>query len=344
MTVTVLALESSCDETAAAVVRVAPDGKGEILANIVYSQTKEHADYGGVVPEIAARAHVDKMDGVVEQALTKASLSLAAIDAFAATSGPGLLGGLLVGVSYAKSLALAYNKPFLGVNHLEGHALTCRLTDHVPFPYLLLLTSGGHCLFIDVKDVGDYTTLGGTIDDAAGEAFDKVAKLMGLPFPGGPMMEKTAKDGNPQAFEFPIPLRHEGLDFSFSGLKTAARQAIVAAEPLSDATRADIAASFQHTVAETLALKSRRALKHTQSPRLVVAGGVAANKTIRAALEKAAHSQKAAFFVPPIGLCTDNAAMIAYAGAVRLLAGEADNLDTAARPRWPLDERTGKTT
>lgn len=342
MTVTVLAIESSCDETAAAVVRVAPDGKGEILANIVYSQTAEHRDYGGVVPEIAARAHVDKMDGIVDQALTKAALTLGDIDAFAATSGPGLLGGLLVGVSYAKSLALAYNKPFLAVNHLEGHALTCRLTDHVPFPYLLLLTSGGHCLFIAVQGVGNYTTLGGTIDDAAGEAFDKVAKLMGLPFPGGPMMEKTAESGNPKAYAFPIPLRNEGLDFSFSGLKTAARQTIMAAEPLSDATRADIAASFQHTVAETLALKSRRALKHSGSPRLVVAGGVAANKTIRAALKTAADSQKAAFFVPPIQLCTDNAAMIAYAGAVRLLAGEKDDLAAAARPRWPLDERTGK--
>lgn len=342
MTVTVLAIESSCDETAAAVVRVAADGKGEILSNVVYSQTTEHADYGGVVPEIAARAHVQKMDSIVDKALADANLAPADIDAFGATSGPGLLGGLLVGVSYAKSLALAYNKPFLGINHLEGHALTCRLTDHVPFPYLLLLTSGGHCLFIDVKGVGNYTTLGGTIDDAAGEAFDKVAKLMGLPFPGGPMMEKTAQNGNPKAYEFPIPLRHEGLDFSFSGLKTSARQAIMKAEPLTDQTRADIAASFQHTVAETLALKCRRALKQTGSPRLVVAGGVAANKTVRAALEAAAKSQKADFFVPPIGLCTDNAAMIAYAGAVRFQVGEHDSLGTAARPRWPLDERTGK--
>lgn len=340
-TVTVLAIESSCDETAAAVVRVAPDGRGEILANEVYSQTTEHVDYGGVVPEIAARAHVEKMDGIVAAALQKAKLTGDDLDAIAATSGPGLLGGLLVGVSYAKTLAMVYNKPFLGANHLEGHALTCRLTDHTAFPYILLLTSGGHCLFVEVRGVGDYTTLGSTLDDAAGEAFDKIAKIMGLPYPGGPHIERLAKNGDKAAFELPIGLKNPSLDFSFSGLKTAARQIIEAERAkkgaLSDQFIANMAASVQHTIAKTMAFKVKKAFKATGINRLVVAGGVAANTEIRQTLEKTSHNMGAECAFPPIGLCTDNAAMIAYTGAVRFQHGQEGDMTSSCQPRWPLD-------
>ena len=351
----VLGLESSCDETAAAVVAfpdAAEGGAPEILANTVYTQHKEHLDYGGVVPEIAARAHVEKIDPIVKTCLKEAGLGLADIDAFAATSGPGLLGGLLVGVSYAKSLAMAKGKPYVGVNHLEGHALTCRLTDGVSFPYLLLLVSGGHCQFIHVKSAGDYETIGGTLDDAVGEAFDKVAKLMGLGYPGGPVIEKLAQKGDPHAFKLPVPLKDKGIDFSFSGLKTAARHLVHKQEDgqnaadktlddqtLDDQTLANVCASFQETVAQTLEVKTKRALESLpETKNFVLAGGVAANRMLCGRLKAACKKQGVTFTAPPMGLCTDNAVMIAYAGGLRFMVGEDTPLDSSATPRWPLEE------
>ena len=344
----VLGLESSCDETAAAVVAfpdAAEGGAPEILANTVYTQHKEHLDYGGVVPEIAARAHVEKIDPIVATCLKDAGLSLSRIDAFAATSGPGLLGGLLVGVSYGKSLAMAENKPYIGVNHLEGHALTCHLTDGVDFPYLLLLVSGGHCQFIHVKYAGNYETVGGTVDDAVGEAFDKVAKLMGLGYPGGPAIEKRASQGNPNAYKLPIPLKDKGIDFSFSGLKTAARKVVQDAEKSGekpdDQTLSNICASFQETVAQTLEIKSKRALTYLPDVNnFVLAGGVAANRMLCGRLQQMCAEKNVNFTAPPVNLCTDNAVMIAYAGGLRYLAGEASRLDSSATPRWPLEEMT----
>ena len=338
----ILGLESSCDETAAAVVGFPDDGNPPVIkANTVYTQKKEHLDYGGVVPEIAARAHVEKIDPIVNTCLQEAGLKLSDIDAFAATSGPGLLGGLLVGVSYAKTLAMAENKPYIAVNHLEGHALTCHLTDGVDFPYLLLLVSGGHCQFIHVKYAGNYDTVGGTLDDAVGEAFDKVAKLMGLGYPGGPIIEKLAKDGNPHAYKLPIPLKDKGIDFSFSGLKTAARQLVDKNPDMDDKTLADICASFQETVAQTLEVKSRRALKNMPDVKnFVLAGGVAANRMLCGRLKDMCEKQKVNFTAPPANLCTDNAVMIAYAGGLRFLAGETSGLDGSATPRWPLEDMT----
>ena len=336
----ILGIESSCDETAAALVEVAADGTGRVVNSTVYTQHKEHLDYGGVVPEIAARAHVDKMDPIIRTCLQDAGCALDDIDGIAATAGPGLLGGLLVGVSYAKSLALATGKPFLGVNHLEGHALTCRLTDNTPFPYLLLLVSGGHCQFILTRGVGDYTTLGGTLDDAVGEAFDKVAKLLGLGYPGGPRIEALAKEGDPTAFKLPLPLRDKGIDFSFSGLKTAARQLIQAQPKLDTTTMANICASFQEAVAQILEIKTRRALKQCGAKHFVLAGGVAANTLLRQRLEAVCTKLGVTFAAPPLAFCTDNAAMIAYAGGLRLLAGEVTDLELNATPRWPLDTLT----
>lgn len=335
----ILGLETSCDETAAAVVQLADNGHGKILSSTIYTQL-DHVPYGGVIPEIAARAHLDKIEPTVNKALKEAGLTLADIDGFAAAAGPGLLGGLLVGVSFAKTLAMATGKPYVGINHLEGHALTCHLTDNVPFPYLLLLASGGHCQFIDVEGLGAYTLLGGTLDDAAGEAFDKVAKLMGLGMPGGPLIEQRAKEGNPNAYPFPIPMKNKGLDMSFSGLKTAVRtlvQNITAEEGhLSDTHINDIAASFQQTVARTLAHKADVALAQTKRPHLVVAGGVAANQTLRAHLQDIAQKHGAQFHAPPLKLCTDNGAMIAYAGALHLAAGHQSPLGSGATPHWPL--------
>lgn len=341
----VLALETSCDETAAAVVEHLADGKGRILSNIVHSQFDDHAAFGGVVPEIAARAHAALIEPVIRAALAQSGKALGDMDAIAATSGPGLIGGLIVGVMAAKGMAAAANKPFLGVNHLEGHALTATLTNAVKFPYLLLLVSGGHTQVVLVKGVGDYQRWATTIDDALGEAFDKTAKLLGLPWPGGPEVERRAKDGNAGRFEFPRPLRGEKrLDFSFSGLKTAVRMATETIDMASDADVADICASFQEAVAQTLEERLARSLQRFRdefpdhfAPVLVVAGGVAANQRLRSVLTGLCERHGFGFVAPPMNLCTDNAAMIAWAAACRLAKGERDGLDLVPRPRWPLD-------
>jgi N6-L-threonylcarbamoyladenine synthase len=342
-TVTVLGLESSCDDTAAAVVRRA-DGRAEILSSVVWGQTALHADFGGVVPEIAARAHAEKMDLAVEEALARAGLTLAQIDAVAVTAGPGLIGGVLSGVACAKGLAAATGLPLVGVNHLAGHALTPRLTDGLVYPYLILLVSGGHCQFLIVRGADNFARLGGTIDDAPGEAFDKAARLLGLPQPGGPEVEREAAQGDPKRFAFPRPLLDRpGCDLSFSGLKTAllrARNALVAERGgLMRQDRADLCASFQAAVADVLAEKSRRALAAAGGVTgFAVAGGVAANRSIRAELESVSRAADVPFLAPPLALCTDNAAMIAWAGIERLSLGLTDGLDLMARPRWPLDE------
>jgi N6-L-threonylcarbamoyladenine synthase len=341
-TLTVLGLESSCDDTAAAVVRRA-GGRAEILSSVVWGQTALHSGFGGVVPEIAARAHAEKMDLAVEEAMRRAGVGLADLDAVAVTAGPGLIGGVLSGVSCAKGIAAATGLPLLGVNHLAGHALTPRLTDGLAFPYLVLLVSGGHCQFIVARGADDFARLGGTIDDAPGEAFDKAARLMGLPQPGGPEVEREARAGDPRRFAFPRPLLDRpGCDLSFSGLKTAilrARDAIVAEKGgLTRQDRADLCASFQAAVADVLAEKSRRALAAAGSVTgFAVAGGVAANAAIRAALESVSEEAGVPFLAPPLSLCTDNAAMIAWAGIERLELGLTDGLDLMARPRWPLD-------
>jgi tRNA N6-adenosine threonylcarbamoyltransferase len=341
----VLGIETSCDETAVAVVE-APNGEmgagrapiGRILANVVYSQLTEHRRFGGVVPEIAARAHLERIDGVLADALTEAGLALGDLDGIAATGGPGLIGGVMVGVMTAKALAFAHDKPFLAVNHLEGHALTVRLTEQVDFPYLLLLVSGGHCQLLTVRGPGDYTQLGTTIDDAAGECFDKTAKLLGLGFPGGPAIERLAKDGDPQRFALPRPLwRKPGCDFSFSGLKTAVRQAVEKLPAGDKQAVADLCASFQRTVGDVLADRCANALALAPSSTLVVAGGVAANVYLRGRLEKTASEHGARLVAPPVKLCTDNGAMIAWAGLERLRLGMTDVLDFRPRPRWPLD-------
>ena len=342
----VLGIETSCDETAAALVERAGDGTGHILSDIVLSQVADHAAFGGVVPEIAARAHVEALDGVVRAALTEAGRSFADVDAVAATAGPGLIGGVLVGLTTAKAIALAAGKPLVAVNHLEGHALTARLTDGIAFPYLLLLVSGGHSQFVAVEDVGRYHRLGSTIDDALGEAFDKAAKLLGLPYPGGPAVEAAAKSGDPARFPLPRPLiDRPGADFSFSGLKTALRLAAEAAAPLSDRDVADLCASFQAAVTDIVANRADHAMRafrdgHDGPHVLVAAGGVAANQALRAALREAAERHAFRVVVPPVRLCSDNAVMIAWAGAERLARGLTDRLDVAARPRWPLDEAT----
>jgi len=344
----VLGIETSCDETAAAVVALGAGGRPHILSNIVLSQIEEHAAFGGVVPEIAARAHVEALDGVVEAALADAGVGLADVDAIAATAGPGLVGGLIVGLMTAKALAAAAGKPLYAVNHLEGHALTARLTDGLDFPYLLLLVSGGHTQVVLVRGVASYDRWGTTIDDALGEAFDKTAKLIGLPYPGGPNVEKAAKTGDRKRFDFPRPLKGESrLDFSFSGLKTAVRQAATAIAPLSDRDVADISASFQAAIADTLDDRVGRSLARFRvefpdmaEPSLVVAGGVAANAEIRRTLEALCARHGFAFVAPPMALCTDNAAMIAWAGLERLRNGMTDQgaMHFAPRSRWPLDE------
>ncbi|MTH34275.1 tRNA (adenosine(37)-N6)-threonylcarbamoyltransferase complex transferase subunit TsaD [Paracoccus limosus] len=335
-----LGIESSCDDTAAAVVR----GDGTILASVVAGQTALHADFGGVVPEIAARAHAEKLDLCVEQALEQAGLGLADLNGIAVTAGPGLIGGVLAGVMLAKGLAAGSGLPLVGVNHLAGHALTPRLTDAVAYPYLMLLVSGGHCQFLWVEGPQCFTRLGGTIDDAPGEAFDKVAKLLGLPQPGGPSVEVAARSGDPRRFGFPRPLLDRpGCDMSFSGLKTAVlrqRDQLVAEQGgLHEQDRSDICAGFQAAVADVLAEKTRRALEQTGAPLLAVAGGVAANQELRAALLRVAETAGARFVAPPLRLCTDNGAMIAWAGIEAFRAGQRDGMDLAARPRWPLDQR-----
>jgi N6-L-threonylcarbamoyladenine synthase len=340
----VLGIETSCDETAASVVERTASGQGIILSNIVRSQLNEHAPYGGVVPELAARAHVSHLDHIIRQASASAGVPLEKVDAIAATAGPGLIGGVLVGLTTAKAIAAALGKPLIAVNHLEAHALTARLTDGIAFPYLMLLVSGGHSQFVLVRGVGQYERWGTTIDDALGEAFDKVAKLLGLGVPGGPQVERMALQGDPARFAFPKPLlKEDRLDFSFSGLKTAVRLAAEQRAPLADQDVADICASFQATVAAIVASRSRSALARYaaalpgQSPVLVVAGGVAANKTIGAALRGAAEAAGARLVIPPVALCTDNGAMVAWAGAERLALGEVDTLDISAKARWPLD-------
>jgi N6-L-threonylcarbamoyladenine synthase len=341
-TVTVLGLESSCDDTAAAVVRRS-GGRAEILSSVVWGQAALHSGFGGVVPEIAARAHAEKMDLAVEEAMRRAGVGLADLDAVSVTAGPGLIGGVLSGVACAKGIAAATGLPLVGVNHLAGHALTPRLTDGLVFPYLVLLVSGGHCQFIIARGADDFARLGGTIDDAPGEAFDKAARLMGLPQPGGPEVEREAQAGDTRRFAFPRPLLDRpGCDLSFSGLKTAllrARDAIVAEKSgLTRQDRADLCASFQAAVAEVLAEKSRRALAAAGPVTgFAVAGGVAANRAIRAAIESVSEAAGVPFLAPPLSLCTDNAAMIAWAGIERLDLGLTDGLDLVARPRWPLD-------
>ena len=337
----VLGIETSCDETAAAVV----SDDRTICASLVASQLEAHRPYGGVVPEIAARAHLDLLDGLVRRALDEAGVALGDLDGIAATGGPGLIGGVIVGVTMGKALALAHDRPFVAVNHLEGHALTCRLTDDVAFPYLLLLVSGGHCQLLVVEGVGRYTRLGTTIDDAAGEAFDKVAKMLGLGFPGGPALEAAAANGDATRFELPRPLRgRPGADFSFSGLKTAVRVAAEGLPPGAFAARdvADLAAGFQAAVTDVLVDRTRHAIalfraRHADAATLVVAGGVAANRTLRAHLTALATAHGMTLVAPPPALCTDNAAMIAWAGIERLRLGLTDGLEFAPRPRWPLD-------
>ncbi len=340
----VLGIETSCDETAAAVVRRHSDGHGTILSNLVRAQLEEHSPYGGVVPEIAARAHVAVLDRLIGRAMAEAGVAFPELSAVAATSGPGLVGGLVVGATTGKAVALAAGKPFVAVNHLEAHALTARLTDGLAFPYLALLVSGGHTQILEVRGVGAYARLGTTIDDALGEAFDKTAKLLGLPYPGGPSVERAAAGGNPQRFPLPMPLiDRPGLDFSFAGLKTAVRFTAERAAPLSPRDVADLCASFQATVATILRRRAERAIDGFRGrwpevpPVLVVAGGVAANVAIRTALASAAETTGARLVAAPLSLCGDNAAMVAWVGCERLALGLTDPLDAPVRPRWPLD-------
>jgi len=338
----VLGIETSCDETAAAVV---DDGR-HVLADMVRSQLADHAPYGGIVPEIAARAHIDALDRLIAAALDEAGVGFADLDGIAATGGPGLIGGVIVGVMTAKGIAAARGLPFMAVNHLEGHALTARLTHGVDFPYLLLLVSGGHCQLLIVEGVGHYRRLGTTIDDAVGEAFDKVAKMMGLGYPGGPAVERAAGAAtDPARFPLPRPMKgRPGCDFSFSGLKTAVRHAIEALPPgpLGTADMADLSAAFQQAVGEAITDRTRHAIaafraRHPKGDTLVVAGGVAANAHLRSVLEGLAAADGLRFIAPPQRLCTDNGAMIAWAGIERLRLGLTDTMDFAPRPRWPLD-------
>ncbi len=337
---TVLGLETSCDETAASVVRLSAAG-AQVLSSVIHSQIDDHAAYGGVVPEIAARSHVEMIDGVTRRAMSEAGLDWSALDGVAATAGPGLVGGVMVGLSYGKAAALARGLPLIAVNHLEGHAVSARLGAETTYPFLLLLVSGGHCQLLEVRGIGDMSRLGTTIDDAAGEAFDKIAKAMGLGYPGGPALEKLAASGDGSRFDLPRALLgRKDCDFSFSGLKTAASRLAQTCETEQD--RADLADAVQKAIARQLAERSERAMKdyaEAHEHRLfVVAGGVAANKTIRRTLEDLATKHGFAFLAPPMAYCTDNAAMIALAGAERLEKGLTSDIDVAARPRWPLDE------
>lgn len=345
---TVLGIETSCDETAAAVVRRSVDGRIEVLSSIIASQIAQHAPFGGVVPEIAARAHVEVIDAIAGQAMAAAGLGYDQLDGVAATAGPGLVGGVMVGLSFGKAVALARGLPLIAVNHLEGHAVSARLGmaeltgEAVAYPFLLLLVSGGHCQLLEVAGVGACRRLGSTIDDAAGEAFDKIAKAMGLPYPGGPALERLAQGGDADRFTLPRALLgREGFDFSFSGLKTAAAR--MAEGVAGDTDRRDLAAAVQEAIARQLTERTERAMgdyseRHPAGRRrLVVAGGVAANRHVRARLQAAADRQGFSFAAPPLVYCTDNAAMIALAGSERLALGQSDGLDAPARPRWPLD-------
>lgn len=332
----VLGIETSCDETAVAVVR----GDRRILAERVLSQLDQHRPFGGVVPELAARAHLETVDGLVAETMRDAGLGFARLNGVAATGGPGLIGGLIVGVMTGKAIACVHGLPFLAVNHLEGHALTARLTDGVAFPYLLLLVSGGHCQLLVVEGVGRYRRLGTTVDDALGEAFDKVARLLGLGYPGGPEMERAAAGGDAERFALPRPMKgREGCDFSFSGLKTAVRRAVekLPAGPLAGRDVADLAASFQAAAGDVLVDRTGHALAAADVETLVVAGGVAANGYLRRRLAELAARRGVRLVVPPQRLCTDNGVMIAWAGIERLRLGLTDPLSFAPRPRWPLD-------
>lgn len=342
---TILGLESSCDDTAAAVVRGVP-GRADVLSSDIVGQADLHAAFGGVVPEIAARAHSEKLDGCVRRAMAAAGVDFEALDAIAVTAGPGLIGGVLSGVMMAKGLAAGRGLPLVGVNHLAGHALTPRLTDGIAFPYLMLLVSGGHCQFLLVDGPDSYRRLGGTIDDAPGEAFDKTARILGLPQPGGPSVERAARTGDPARFALPRPLLDRpGCDMSFSGLKTAvlrARDGVMEGNMLAEQDQADLAAAFQAAITDVLREKTARALDiylaaGTATPVFAVAGGVAANGAIRTALQTLSVEKGAAFVAPPLALCTDNAAMIAYAGLERFALGQTDDMTLSARPRWPLD-------
>jgi N6-L-threonylcarbamoyladenine synthase len=332
----ILGLESSCDDSAAALV----SADRRILAQLVVGQNSEHQPYGGVVPEIAARAHVEVLPTLIRKVLSDAKMSINEVDAIAATAGPGLIGGVMVALLAGKGLALAAGKPLLAINHLEGHALSPRLADpDLDFPYLLLLVSGGHCQLLEVRSVGDYRRLATTIDDAAGEAFDKAAKLLSLGYPGGPAIEQLAKIGDPAAVPLPRPLVGSGEPhFSFAGLKSAVQRAVASGKYRPE----DVAASFQQAVVDCLVDRTRIALQRSDAPALVVAGGVAANQQIRDALAGLARECGRRFSVPPGWLCTDNASMIAWAGSERFAAGEHDPLDVPARARWPLDGRAEK--
>lgn len=346
--ITILGLESSCDDTAAAVVTRDATGQVHIRSNIVMGQTGLHSAFGGVVPEIAARAHAERIDLCVKRALDEAGQGLSDMDALAVTAGPGLIGGVVAGVMCAKGIAAGTGLPFIGVNHLAGHALTPRLTDNVAYPYLLLLVSGGHCQFVIARGATSFARVGGTIDDAPGEAFDKTARLLGLPQPGGPSVEAEAKTGDAKRFAFPRPLLDRpGCDMSFSGLKTAllrTRDTLVASQGgITRQDRADLCAGFQSAVTDVITEKTRRALQvfaglDAEQPTLAVAGGVAANTVIRTALDDLCRDTKTRFVAPPLALCTDNAAMIAYAGIERFDAGLTDDMSLSARPRWPLDQ------
>lgn len=345
----ILGIESSCDETAAALLTYDDAGEPHVLSSIIASQDEEHAPYGGVVPEIAARAHMQKIDRIISQAVSAANMSYSDISAIAATAGPGLVGGVITGLMAGKGLALSLGIPFMGINHLEGHALSPRLAAPCPFPYLLLLISGGHTQLISVDGLGDYHRLGSTVDDAAGEAFDKTAKHMGLGFPGGPRVEKLAKTGDPKAYKFPRPFKgRDHADFSFAGLKTAVARAFDASDKTPQ-TQANIAASFQEAVCDTLYDRCQRAAlqfhaRHpdAQNPYFVVAGGVAANRLIRQKLTDLADKHNMQFLAPPLKFCTDNAAMIALAGAAKYRTSKPphNELDLRARPRWPLDAQS----
>jgi N6-L-threonylcarbamoyladenine synthase len=342
----VLGIETTCDETAAAVVERLDDGRGRILSNIVLSQTNEHAAFGGVVPEIAARAHVEALDHVINRALENSGRSLSSIDGVAAAAGPGLIGGVIIGLTTAKAIALVSEKPLLAINHLEAHALTARLTDATAFPYCLFLASGGHTQIVAVRGVGDYVRLGTTVDDAIGEAFDKTAKLLGLGYPGGPQVEKEAEAGDPTQFDLPRPMYGRAEpNFSLSGLKTALRVEAEKVAPLGNQDVADLCASFQQAVVDIIMDRLRAGLRifrdnYGAPTALVAAGGVAANQAIRKVLHRLAFEAGTVLVAPPIELCTDNGAMIAWAGIERLKLGLTDTLDVSPRARWPLEEVT----
>jgi len=347
--VIILGIESSCDETAASVLRRTNDGKTEILSSIIASQDEEHRPFGGVVPEIAARAHMQKIDYIIDQAVIDAGIDYTDLTAIAATSGPGLIGGVIAGLMSAKGLSMALDVPLLAINHLEGHALSPRLAVPCPFPYLLLLVSGGHTQLLSVNGLGDYDRLGSTVDDAAGEAFDKTARVMDLGFPGGPAVEKLAAKGNPEAVKLPRPFRgKDHANFSFAGLKTAVARAFAASDK-STTAKADIAASFQSAVCDVMTERSAKAMdmfgdQHPdlEANRFVIAGGVAANAAIRESLEALCRSRGYSLTAPPMEFCTDNAAMIALAGIEHYIKGDFAPLDIAARPRWPLDKQAAQ--